>query len=147
MRPTTLTNTPTHDGMGRPLGYHNGKHWVWTATNGRYSCKRRTFDTPTGEQVASLLPYTYGMFLKPTTGPRGGRAYKECYRQLWWHDGHVCKVGKQRDEQGQWHRTLEPYSGYCWNRYDATESRYVMNDGVPIATYEGNDTDNVTWIR
>jgi len=121
-------NAPTKDEFGRPLGYRDGNRWIWNPTSAPYRLKRLTLQGTRG----SLTPYTTGTFLKPKAGPRGGKGYQVCYRQVWFVNGLFCRVAKFKDEVEGWYRYFEPITGEVWNRYDKSEEHYELRGGVLV---------------
>lgn len=119
---------PTHDEQGNPLGYRDGKYWVWYASNPKHYPRQRTVNGERG----TLLPYTTGKFRRYDVGPRGGRALKECYHQTYWVNGRVCEIKSRKDsEDGDWYKAYVPVSGEIYNRYDPSES-YALEGGVLV---------------
>ena len=99
-------------------GYYDGKKFVWIST-AKYAARKRTFTMADGTtKTVRLTKYTYESFLKPAYAPIGKtgrqykRAYKECYRALYW-DG--CELYKAVDilVDGSYINTIEPYYDYA----------------------------------
>ena len=110
-----------------------GKRYIYPASQCKFVRRHKTFAMVDGtEQVAELTPYTYGDFLKPCTGPRGGQAYKRCYRAVWTVDGILYKLAKGRTEQGEWVRYLTPLTGSVWDRYGTGLEPAEIRDGVAV---------------
>lgn len=112
--------------------------YIYPATTPKYYPKQRTV----GGERGTLLPYTSGDFLKPCKGPRGGKAYKRCYRQLWWAGGKVCKIARVLDERGEWHHMFKPFTGGCWNRHDHSEKLiHTIDDGILVKSRPSGKED------
>lgn len=111
-----------------------GKRYVYPSKVGRYYARRRVLEGKQG----TLLPYTTGTFLKPAIGPRGGKAYRECYRQTWWCEGRVCRIANVRHEHEDgtvsWTREFQPITNEVYNRYDTSEPHYRLYEGVLMTT-------------
>ena len=106
--------------------------YIYPAKIGRYYARRRVVDGVRG----TLLPYTTGTFKHYTTGPRGGKALKECYRQTWWANDRVCRIKNVRYEHEDgtvsWCREFVPITADVYNRSDASEVRYRIRDGLLV---------------
>lgn len=110
-----------------------GKRYVYPASQCKFVRRHKTFVFDDGtERKAELTPYTYAEFLKPCTGPRGGKAYKTCYRAVWTCDGVLYKLAKGRTEQGDWIRYLTPLTGGVWDRYGTGLPTAEIRDGVAV---------------
>lgn len=127
-------------------GAYDGKKFVWIST-ARYAARKRTFAMPDGTtKTVRLTKYTYERFLKPAYAPIGRtgrqykRAYKECYRALYW-DG--CELWSatnapvEFDADGRptrWINTIEPFYDYAamWDRWPEVE-RDVTDEYEPEA--------------
>lgn len=110
-----------------------GKRYVYPATTSKFVRRHKTlmFEDMT-ECRAELTPYTYAEFMKPCTGPRGGKAYKRCYRDVWCVDGILYRLAKGRTEDGEWYRYLAPLSGNVWDRYATGLEPAVLKDGLAV---------------
>lgn len=108
------------------------KAYIYPATRGgKFYARLKTFKTIDGDDMtATLTPLTSGTFLKPCKGPRGGRAYKTCYRQLWMRDGKLYRAAKTEFAPNDWGYTLIPFSGTAYNRYDLEQKAVTYSDGV-----------------
>lgn len=97
-----------------------------------FYARRKDFKTINGETLhATLSPLTSGTFLKPCKGPRGGRAYKTCYRQLWIVDGALYRAIKTEFAPGEYGYTLAPFSGSAYDRYDTAAPAVTYSAGYP----------------
>lgn len=130
VKPTDDLNKPTKDENGRPLGYSENGHWIWLPRNTKFRTKALTLGGATGR----LIPYTTGTFMRPEAGPRGGRGYRICYRQVWYVNGLFCRVANvphEVDGRVEWTREFDPIDGEVWNRYDEAETdHYQLTGGV-----------------
>ena len=105
-----------------------GNRYIYPASSPKFVRRNKTMRLADGtERRATLTPYTYGEFLKPCAGPRGGKAYKTCYRAVWECDGILYALSKGRTEQGEWVRFLVPLTAAVWDRYGT---------GLPTAQFE-----------
>lgn len=96
-----------------------------------FYARRKSFRMLDGETVtATLTPLTSGTFLKPCKGPRGGRAYKTCYRQLWDINGVICSAAKQEFAPNDYGYTLKPYTGGAYDRYDTDAAPVTFANGI-----------------
>lgn len=124
----------TEKGKWMP-GSYDGKKFVWKST-AKYAARRRTFDMPDGtKKTVTLTKYTYEKFLKPAYAPIGKsgreykRAYRECYRALYWDGEELWKaanVAVEHDADGNATRyinTIEPFYAYdqMWDRWPEVE--------------------------
>lgn len=77
--------------------------------------------------------YTYEMGLRPCVGPRGGKAYREFPRTVYYAGGtfwhHVTKAGH---DEGTYRDAYEPVTGVVW---DACPQQ-SRNAGMPISSIE-----------
>ena len=119
--------------------------YIWKINNPKFHRKTQVLDGVRG----TLLPYVDSdPFLRPgEVGPRGGRAYLECYRQIWWAGGrfcvvkNVCLVKPSPLTKGEYVRRFVPADGITvFNRYDNDDETYTLVGGMPtIAAAAGID--------
>lgn len=123
-----------------------GRMYVYPAKVGAFYARRRVVNGVRG----TLLPYTTGTFRRPAVGPRGGKALRECFHQLWWVDGKVCSITnvphETRDGAMTWQYEFRPVTATVYNRYDADEPRHRLYAGVLVETlYMGVDENGYPY--
>lgn len=111
------------------------KATIYEVIDQRFHRKTQTLQGVRG----TSLPYTWGSFLRPgMEGPRGGKAYKKCWRTVWFADGRFCKVASVKDDDG-WHREFVPLTETVWNRWDEDEGTHrIVNGELAMLDDNGN---------
>lgn len=119
-------------------GVYDGNKFVWTST-AKYAARARTFAMADGTtKTVRLTKYTYDRFLKPAYSPVGRtgrqykRAYKECYRALYW-DGTELYKAVDILVDGKWINSIEPFYAYdqMWDRWPEVE-RDITTEGATM---------------
>lgn len=110
-------------------GHYNGKAFVWDSTT-KYAARSRTFEMPDGtEKSVRLTKYTYERFYKPAYAPVGKngkqykRAYKECYRALYWDGTDFWQAVNLQRADGTWYNSIRIFERWdlIWDRYPEIE--------------------------
>ena len=115
----------------------------------RYYARFRELPGPDTEPIRALTTrYTCGSFKRPCTGPRGGRAYKEQFRSIYYHAGRFYRDRKMQMKPDEWAHVLAPYTGLIWDRFrQQSEEQGIpvcsirLEDGYPVSIrMDGIDT-------
>lgn len=107
-------------------------YWASERHDTYYARKKRFRTLGDGEVTAILTPLTSGTFFKPAIGPRGGKARRECYRQLWTVNGRIYKAAKTQFAPNDYGYSLVPFSGSAYNRFDLDQPAVVYRNGVLV---------------
>lgn len=128
-----------------------GKPYTYQYRDNGYSRRHRTYEMPDGSEITTLITrYTYQYFYKPATGPKGGKARKQCARSIYYKAGVFYRACNVKREDGTYYNSLKPYEGWLWDCHAKTSRR----QGVPVVmieTVEGvpvtvkDESDDVIW--
>lgn len=116
-----------------------------------YSRRHRTYEMQDGNQITTLVTrYSWGYFYKPATGPKGGKARKQCARSIYYKAGTFYRACNYQREDGSYYNSIKPYEGWLFDTHPNTSRK----QGVPVVmieTVEGvpvtvkDEADNVIW--
>lgn len=115
----------------------------------RYYARFRELPGTDSASIRALTTrYTYGTFKRPCTGPRGGKAYKEQFRSVYYHAGRFYRDRKVQTSPDEWEHVFAPYTGLIWDRFKAqSEEQGIpvcsirLEDGYPVSIrMDGVDT-------
>lgn len=104
----------------------------------RYAKKR----IDVGGTSVMLTRYTHEIALSKhwpsggtVEGPRGGNAYREFARYVWYADGVFYRIVRTSVAKNEFKNELVPLSGYIWDYH----KEQTVAQGVPVAQMELHD--------
>lgn len=110
------------------------RRYVYPYKKRAYYARHRTYEMDDGQMVVALTTrYTWKRALRPCEGPRGGRAYKPFYRNVYYYEGRFyrsCTVPRD-EEMHEWYATLMPVTGWI-QEIPASNRDTRKNSSIPV---------------
>ena len=98
-----------------------------------YYARRRPYEVD-GEIISTLTTrYSYERAMRPCEGPRGGKAYRPFYRNVYYYDGRFYKACNRTHDDGTYYNSLEPITGNI-SEIPASNRNSKKNAPVPVAS-------------
>lgn len=107
--------------------------YVYAYDRKPYYARVRSYEMPDGTIARALTTrYTYEQAMRPCEGPRGGKAYKPFYRNVYYLEGQFYKACNLQREDGSYFNSLAPITGGIFE-IPTSNRESKKNAPVPVA--------------
>jgi hypothetical protein len=108
--------------------------YVYAYEKKPYYARIRSYEMPDGTTARALTTrYTYEQAMRSCKGPRGGKAYRPFYRNVYYYDGKFYRAANMQHADGSYYNTLAPITGGIYEIPTSNRSS-KKNAGVPVAS-------------